>query len=281
MKWTFSGLVLMVAMLAVGCGGDDQPSKNGGESEVTPNGDESGVTPAEKTKPQALAFPTEQATATIAGKILFEGDPPPPKYVPTETIAASKDKFCEKHHEDKPVLVEDLIVSSDGAIRNVLVYVKKFPEDWTHATPADSLLLDQKNCTYVPHVFGVMVGQTVQVTSSDATAHNVHLVARRNRGENFAIAVDEKKDVKFKMREEPGTTYFKCDIHSWMRSWVGVFKHPFFAVTGDDGTFELPKLPPGQYTIGAWHETLGKQEQQITLADGDAITVEFTFQKEG
>ncbi len=137
------------------------------------------------------------------------------------------------------------------------------------------------NCTYIPHVFGVMVGQTLQVTSSDDTAHNVHLIAIRNRGFTVAVAMGDKKDVTFKTRENLGAVYFKCDIHSWMKSWVGIFKHPFFAVTGDDGTFELPKLPPGEYTIGAWHETLGKQEQQITLPDGDAITVEFTFKPQG
>ncbi len=271
MKWTFSGLVLTVAILAVGCGGDDQASKKEVEPEATPT--------AQKTKSQAATFPAEKATATIAGRIRFDGDPPPPKYIPAKTIAAAKDEFCELHHKDKPVLVEDLIVSSDGAIRNVLVYVKKFPEKWTHATTAEPVVLDQKNCTYIPHVLGVMVGQTVQVTSSDDTAHNVHLIARRNREENFAIAMDDKRDLKFKMREEPGTVSFKCDIHSWMRSWVGVFTHPFFAVTGDDGTFELPTLPPGQYTIGAWHETLGKQEQQITLSDGEDLTVEFTFKQ--
>ena len=271
MKWSLSALILMAAMLTVGCGGDAEQADTAGPETAAP---------AEEKPEVENSFPTEQATATIAGKILFEGDPPPAQYVPAETIAAAKDEFCELHHKDTPVLIEDLIVSSDGAIRNVLVYVKKFPEDWTHAIPAEPLVVDQKNCTYIPHVAGVMVGQTVQVTSSDDTAHNVHLIARRNRGFTVAVAMGDTKDVTFKTRESLGSVYFKCDIHSWMKSWIGVFKHPFFAVTGDDGSFDLGKLPPGQYTIGAWHETLGDQELQVTLEDGGAATADFTFQKE-
>lgn len=273
MKWTLNALVLMAAMViwTVGCGGDTEQAENGGSENAEP---------ADDTPEVEYTFPTDRATATITGKILFEGDPPSPKYVSDEAIAAAKDEFCELHHKDNPVLIEDLIVSSDGAIRNVLVYVKKFPQDWTHAIPAEPVVLDQVNCTYTPHVFGVMVGQTVQVTSSDDTAHNVNLVARRNRTENFAIAMDDQRDLEFKRREELGSVYFKCDIHSWMRSWAGVFDHPFHAVTGDDGSFDLGKLPPGEYTIAAWHETLGDQELQVTLQDAGAASVDFTFQKE-
>ncbi len=275
MKWNLLAVVLMAVILTVGCGGDaeqaDTPGDTGGSATAPPA--------AEKPEADNL-FPAEQATAAITGKILFEGDPPPPQYVSVEAIAAAKDEFCELHHKDAPVLIEDLIVSSDGAIRNVLVYVKKFPEDWTHAIPADPVVIDQKNCTYIPHVSGVMVGQTVQVTSSDDTAHNVNLVARRNRGFSVAVAMGDIKDVTFKTREDLGAVYFKCDIHSWMKSWVGVFKHPFHAVTGDDGSFDLGKLPPGEYTIGAWHETLGDQELQVTLQEGGAGAVDFTFQKE-
>jgi len=268
MKWSLLALVLMAAILTVGCGGD---------AEQTDTPDSETAAPAEEKPEVENSFPTERATATIAGKILFEGDPPPAEYVPAETIAASKDEFCELHHKDTPVLIEDLIVSSDGAIRNVLVYVKKFPQDWAHAIPAEPVVVDQKNCTYIPHVVGAMVGQTVQVTSSDDTAHNVHFVARRNRGENFAIAMDEKKDLKFKMREAPGTAYFKCDIHSWMKSWIGVFDHPFFVVSGDDGTFDLGKLPPGDYTIEAWHEKLGRQQVQVIVKAGELTRVNFEF----
>ncbi len=273
MKRSVSGLVLLVAMLAVGCG-------DGGDGGGQGDSISSESSSSQDQKPDVSnAFPSEKATAVITGKVFFDGDPPPREEVSAEKIAAAKDELCIKHHADHPLLTEDLIVSEDKAIRNVLVYVKSFPEDWTHATLEDTVSIDQKGCAYVPHVVGVMVDQPVEVSSSDDTAHNVHLVARRNRGTNFTQAKGDTKEMTFK-RAEMGSAYFKCDIHSWMKSYVGVFDHPFFAVTADDGTFEFPKLPPGEYEIAAWHETLGTQTQKITLEDGKPFMAEFTFKQE-
>ncbi len=272
MKWHLSGWVLMVAILAAGCGGGDKPADTTEPESPSP---EAGTGEEPTAGP---TFPQDKATATISGRVQYVGDPPPQKPIADETVAAS-DKFCAKHHADDPILAEDLIVSSDGAIQNVLVYIKKFPEDWTHAVPAQTVVLDQKNCTYVPHVFGVMVGQTVKVTSSDATAHNVNLIQRRNPEVKMNAAMNEggSAEIEFK-RKELGSAYFKCDIHGWMKSWVGIFEHPFHAVTGRDGSYQLGKLPPGEYTVAAWHETLGKQEEVVTLEDGETLTVEFKFE---
>lgn len=285
MKWRFSGLVLTVAILAAGCGGGDKTPDNGEGTKATPpgNGPETAPSDGEKS-PAANAFPADKATATLSGRVFYEGDPPPQdRTVSEEVIAAANDAYCKKHHLDNPVLIEDLIVSPEGALRNVLVYVKKFPEDWTHTPSADPVVLDQVNCTYVPHVFGVMVGQPIEVTSNDDTPHNVHLFARRKAGENFAIAKGKKKNVEFKFPEPLGSSYFMCDYHGWMKAWVGVFKHPFFAVTGEDGSFTLPKLPPGTYTIAAWHEQpdlLKPQEREVTVKAGETQTVDFTFKPE-
>ncbi len=273
MKWSFSALVLLGAMLAVGCG---DGGGDGGQGDSSSS--ESSSSPEQQPE-VSYTFPTEKATAVVTGKVLFDGDPPPREEVSPEKIAAAKDDLCIKHHADHPLLTEDLIVSEDKAICNVLVYVKSFPEDWTHAPLEDTVTIDQKGCTYVPHVVAVMVDQPVVVSSSDDTAHNVHLVARRNRGTNFTQAKGDTKEMTFK-RAEMGSAYFKCDIHGWMKSHVGVFEHPFFAVTAADGTFELPKLPPGEYEITAWHETLGTQTQKITLEDGKPFTAEFTFKQE-
>ena len=138
MKWSLSALILIVAMVTLGCGGGDVPTDTSGVKSPPPR----------EEKPEAAGtFPAEQASARIAGKVLFGGDPPPREAVPAEKIAASKDEFCEHHHRGAPVLVEDLIVSKAKAIRNVLVYVKKFPQAWTHATLKETVAINQKGCT--------------------------------------------------------------------------------------------------------------------------------------
>lgn len=263
--------LIMIALACVaGCGGGDE----GPAEEAAPGP----ATPAEQQADDSNAFPESQATASIAGKILFDGDPPAREAVPVETIAAAKDEFCEHHHKDAPVLKEDLVVGEDKGIRNVLVYVKKFPKEWTHTATTEPVKIDQQNCTYIPHVVGAMVDQPIVITSSDETAHNVHFIAERNRIRkgNVTLANGESMEVQLK-RPELGSAYFKCDIHGWMKAYVNVFDHPFFIVTSDDGSFELGKLPPGEYEIEAWHETLGTQTLSLTLADGETAAADFTF----
>jgi len=265
--------VLIVAVSVAGCGGDD---KNGGKGS---GGNGSGnKTPKDAASADREAFPESQATAVVSGKVVFDGDPPPREAIPAETIAKSKDTCCIKHHADSPVLSEELIVGDNKGIRNVVVFVKRFPDKWAFSTPDETVVIDQIGCTYVPHVVGVMVGQPVEVTSSDDTTHNVHFMATKNRirKSNSTIPKGGKVEVSFK-RPELGSAYFKCDIHGWMKSYVGIFDHPFFIVTGDDGAYELPKLPPGEYEISAWHEKLGTQTQTITVKDGESAAVDFRW----
>ncbi len=263
-------MILVVMTSIAGCGGEAE----GPGGEAAPES----AAPAEQQAADSNAFPEGQATALIAGKILFDGDPPPREAVPIERIAAAKDEFCELHHKDAPVLKEDLIVGEDKGIRNVLVYVKKFPQEWTHTARTETVKIDQRNCAYIPHVVGAMVNQPIEITSSDDTAHNVHFMAQRNRIRkgNVTLAKGESMEVQLK-RPELGSAYFKCDIHGWMKSYVNVLDHPFFIVTGDDGTFELGKLPPGEYELEAWHETLGTQTLSVTLADGETAAADFAF----
>jgi plastocyanin len=136
--------------------------------------------------------------------------------------------------------------------------------------------LDQKSCRYVPHVVGVRVTQPLEISNSDATLHNVHGMPDTNREFNFGqIMAGIKNTVSFTAPEV--MVPFKCDVHSWMSAYIGVVSHPYFAVTDKAGTFELNTVPPGTYTIEAWHEKLGRQTQSVTLGEKDSKEISFTF----
>ena len=131
---------------------------------------------------------------------------------------------------------------------------------------------------YVPHVFGVQVGQPIHILNSDATLHNVHAIPNANREFNIAQVTKGMKTVHTFTAKEDAPIPFKCDVHGWMTSWAGVLDHPYFAVTGEDGSFAIPNLPPGTYTLAAWHERLGTQTMSITVADKESKTdANFTF----
>ena len=130
---------------------------------------------------------------------------------------------------------------------------------------------------YTPHVLGVMADQPVEIKSSDATTHNVHFIGKMN-GEFNMTQKQGQKDLKTFKRQEV-MARFKCDIHSWMGAYVGILYHPFYGVTGSDGSFSLGKLPAGEYIVEAWHESLGTQTQTVTLGDGESKNLEFSFSK--
>jgi hypothetical protein len=142
--------------------------------------------------------------------------------------------------------------------------------------PTEPAKLDQQGCHYIPHVIGVRAGQPLEVSNSDNTLHNVHGMPRENREFNQGQLVKGVKNtVVFNTPEV--LIPFKCDVHAWMNAYVGVVEHPYFAVTAAGGAFELRGLPPGTYTIDAVHEKLGRQSQQITLAEKDSKELTFTF----
>ena len=265
------GLILIAAVLVVGCGRSEV------EQAATPAAAAPAPEPAEAAESSA-AFPADQATASITGRVLFDGDPPEREQIPAETIAASRDELCIAHHTDEPLLSEELIVAEDRAIRNVLVHVRSFPQEWEHQPPEASKRITQISCAFVPHVAAVMTGQTMIVTSDDDTAHNVHYQGRLNRVRRGNVTISKGEELEWTFRRpEIGTSYIKCDIHPWMRCYIPILDHPYFVVTGDDGAFQLGQLPPGEYEIEAWHATLGTQQQTITLADGETAEVELAF----
>jgi plastocyanin len=205
----------------------------------------------------------------VTGRVVFEGAAPKPA-----VLRMDSDPNCVQ--PNMTATVETLIVGDGGALQNVFVYVKDGLGDLRFPVPATPALLDQKGCHYVPHVFGVQVGQPVEVLNSDATLHNVHAIPKTNREFNTGQPLAGMKHThRFSTREV--MVPFKCDVHPWMYAYVGVLDHPYFAVSAADGTFSLKGLPPGTYTVEAWHETLGTQTQTVTIGATETTEVAFAF----
>ena len=218
--------------------------------------------------PADVANPVDPATAGgLKGSIRIEGTPPA-----AQTINRRSDPYCEQQGEARA----QSFVVSDGGLQNVFVYVKDGLGDLKFPVPATAVTLDQKGCTYLPRVFGIQAGQTLEILNSDETLHNIHALPMNNREFNRGQALKGLKSTHTFTTPEVMVP-FKCDVHSWMNAWVGVLNHPFYAVSGSGGTFDIQKLPPGTYTIEAWHEKLGTQTQMVTIGPKETKELSFTF----
>ncbi|HXH25413.1 MAG TPA: carboxypeptidase regulatory-like domain-containing protein, partial [Vicinamibacterales bacterium] len=219
--------------------------------------------------PAVTSNPVDPATAaTVQGTVRLEGTPPP-----AEPIDMRADPYCERQGTAR---TEHFVVGGGGGLANVFVYVKDGLGNLRFPVPETPVVLDQKGCMYRPRVLGVQVGQTLELRSSDDTLHNIHAVPEVNQEFNKAQQLSAIRLTHvFSAREV--MVPFKCDVHRWMNAWVGVLDHPFYAVTGTDGAFVLKGLPPGTYTIEAWHEKLGTQTQTITVGQKENRNVSFAF----
>jgi plastocyanin len=236
---------------------------------------------AQKEAPEETAAPTgeqappptliDQATVgSVSGKIAFEGAKPR-----TPRLMMDQDPVCTQK-QSGPVLAEDGAVNANGTLPNAFVYVKAGAEKYTFAVPAEPVELDQDGCMYKPHVLGVLVGQTLNILTKDATTHNIHPMPKDNREWNVSQAPNAAP-LQLKFSRAEIMIPVKCNQHPWMKAYLGVTKHPFFAVTGSDGTFTIKGLPPGDYTIEAWTATFGTQEQKVTVGAKESKTVDFAF----
>ena len=219
--------------------------------------------------PAAVSNPVDPATAgAITGLVKFEGTPPA-----AEPISMDSDPYCEKQPQNR---TETVVVGGGSGLENVFVYVKDGLGDRVFPVPSTAVVLDQKGCRYVPRVLGIQVGQPLELRSSDNTLHNIHAVPQQNREFNRALQLTGMKHTHTFTAKEVMVP-FKCDVHKWMNAYVGVLDHPFHAVTTGNGRFELKGLPPGTYTIEAWHEKLGTQTQMVTIGEKQTSDVAFTF----
>lgn len=220
-------------------------------------------------QPKAAAAPVDPATAaTISGTVKFEGTPPKPR-----KIDMSQDPGCKP--EPGAAVTQDVVVEN-GNLANTFVYVKEGLGDRSFDAPQQPATLDQENCRYEPHVLAVMTNQPVQILNSDPTTHNIHPTPKNNREWNESQAPKAEPITKSFPREEVMLPV-KCNQHPWMKMYVNVVKHPFFAVTGRDGKFELKRLPPGEYTVAAVHEKFGEQTTKVSVGPKETKPAEFTF----
>jgi plastocyanin len=247
--WSLSAL-LGVALLA-GCGKKES-------TEEQPAAAPTAAAPA--------AAPIDPATAaSVSGTVKLDGEAP--KAV---RIDMSQDPACTGTNTSENV------VASGGHLANVFVYVKEGLGNRTFDIPKEAITLNQSGCKYHPHMLGVMANQTIKIVNNDPTTHNIHPTPKDNREWNESQPPQSAALEKNFAREEI-LLPVKCNQHPWMKMYVNVVKSPFYAVTGQDGKYEIKGLPPGDYTLAFVQEKLGEQDVKVTLAAKDSKTVDATF----
>ena len=259
--WLVISIALSLLALGSACGGAKGPdtNKNGGEAT------------------SATAAPPSGPTGTISGVISFNGTPPAPKKIDT-----TADPVCGQKN---PNLTTDDTMVKDGKLANVFVYIKEGTVDggkkvaeYTWPTPTTEVQLDQNGCHYAPHVLGVMVNQKLKITNSDATQHNIHPTPKLNQEWNQTQANGVPPIEKSFARAEV-LIPVKCNQHPWMKAYIGVMKHPLFAVSSDTGAYEIKNVPPGKYTVVAWREGQTPEEKpmEVTVTANGAAKADFAF----
>jgi hypothetical protein len=250
---------LSLVVLSFGCG------KNGGGGTPEPS-------------PGASAKTHSGPTGTVTGVIAFNGTVPAAKKIDT-----SADPICGQRNPN--LTTEDTLVK-DGKLANVFVYIKegtgadgtKFA-DYTWNTPATAITLDQNGCHYKPHVMGIQTNQKLSITNSDPTQHNIHPTPKLNPEWNQTQQSGQPPIEKTFARSEV-LIPVKCNQLPWMKAYIGVLKHPFFAVSAEDGTYSLKGVPPGTYTVVAWREGGADGTQKtmsVTVPANGSATADFAF----
>jgi len=251
--------LLMLAVLfaaATACGGGGEEADTGGEVAV----DE-----------QAGPAVSPDSAATITGVVNFTGTPPA-----GEPIDMSEEPTCAEKHAEAPM--KPVAVVTDGQLANVFVYVKNGLGDRKFPTSQEGVTIDQNGCEYHPHILAIQTGQPLVIKNSDGILHNINTQPTVNQGFNVSQPVAMETSKTFSSAEV--MIPVKCDVHGWMEAYIGVQDHPYMAVSAEDGTFRLENLPPGTYTIEAWHEQYGTQTQTVTVGAQESGEVTFEYSSE-
>ncbi len=246
-------LILTTLLCAAGCGTKPEPQGSGQSPDM-----------AGRAAPDAA-----RSTAVVSGRITFSGTPPP-----AAAINLTSDPTCAILHKD-PLYTEEIVVR-EGKLQNVFVWVKEGLEGYSFPPPAEPVVLSQEGCRFAPHVGGIMVGQKLRIVNADTTLHNIRCVAEKNPEFNIGQPIQGMSSERSFPSPEI-MIRFKCDVHKWMSSYFGVVAHPYFSVTGPEGTYTLRNLPPGDYVIEAWHERFGTRTQKISVGEKETREVDFAF----
>lgn len=268
--WLAIVSVLAVLALSFACGGNKDTG--GGNTGGTDNSGSGG----DKTS-TATAWAPKGDEGSITGKVNLTGDAPAPSKIDT-----GQDPNCAAK---SPNLMTETVVAKDGKLQNVIVYIKdgtladgKKLSDYTFKAPDTEVTLDQNGCHYVPHVIALQPNQKLKVTNSDQTNHNIHAMPKSGGGnEEWNQSQGPGAPPITETFKRPEIVPIKCNQHPWMRAYVGVFKTPFFAVTKEDGSFEIKNVPPGKYTVVAWQEKGQEKTMEVTVPAKGAATADFTF----
>lgn len=214
--------------------------------------------------------PAQQAKADVQCSVFLDGVPPK-----MSVIKMNADPKCIAMHK-KPVYFQKVIVNKKGMLQNAFVYVKAGLGNQSFTPPSMPVILEQHGCMYEPHILGIMVNQPLEIINSDPVLHNIHALPKDNRAFNIAQPLQGMKIQKTFSHSEVMVPV-KCEVHSWMRCYIGVLDNPFYAVSDSDGKCDIRGLPPGHYVLTAWHEQFGSQDINVTLVPGEIKKVEFRF----
>jgi plastocyanin len=226
---------------------------------------------SESPAPTASVDPA--TSGSVTGTVTLDGPPPASK-----PIDMSASPACVQANP-APVTPPIVVTGARGGLANVVVYVKDGLASYRYDAPTETAVLQQRNCMYAPHVVALMTGQPFEVQNNDPTMHNVHPMPKHNRQWSTSQPAGSAALKETFTRPEFAMSVL-CNVHPWMRSTVFVFDHPYFAVTSDTGTFELKNLPPGTYTIEAWHESYAAEDQTVTVGPKETKAVAFTFKSD-
>jgi plastocyanin len=210
-----------------------------------------------------------QGTGTIKGHVRLTGKNPG-----NTVIRMGIDPMCGTINAGKRVIQELVLTSADGGLKNAFVKLQgTFPQT---PVPRQPVVLDERGCVYAPRVLGMRVGQTLQIRNDDPLQHNVHSSSDHDNTINVGQATSGIVS-EFKPKSEEVMITFGCDIHRWMKAYVGVVSHPYFAVSGDGGMFEIDNVPPGTLTVQVWHEAYGMLTKTVHVQGGAIATIDFSY----
>lgn len=255
-------------VLATGC--SDSPSS---KSPTTEEGTSESPLSAERVSDDEVSSSAAEdffGTAVIRGVVKFEGERPPVK--PLKMLG---DESC--HRPNHTVQSPRTMLSDSNGVPHVFVYIKRGVTGH-YSPPTEPVTLEQTGCMFVPHVFGIQVGQPLLIINNDPTFHNVHSLARNNSGFNVSQPQKGMKTTRTFSRPEI-MVKLKCDVHGWMEAYCGVLPHPFFTVTDENGEFEITRLPVGHYVLETRHELWGTLQQDVTVGDEEIPELTLTYSR--